>query len=245
MALGSDGPIRVMLVEPHGVVLAGLRRILEDEKPGLVVVGTAADCASAALLANKIKPDVVVLGSGVSLEDKYRLVQALINGRDTRVLLMSDPHHGKEHEAAILRGACGLVQREDTPDILIKAIKKVYEGQLWLDRSTMGRLFLEFAGQKGLVARDSSRNRIESLTGREQEVVRTLVANPGAANKLLANKLHIGEHTLRNHLSRIYDKLGVPNRMELYAWALRHDLAAPAAGSTTGPLASPGTLGRC
>ena len=228
-----------MLVEPHRILLAGLRRIIDDEKPCLAVVGTAADCASAPLLAEKIKPDVVVLGSGVSLENNCHLLQALINGRDTRVLLRGDPRRGNEHEAAILRGACGVVQLQDTPEVLIKAIKKVHEGQLWLDRSTMGRLFLEFAGQNGLVARDSSRNRIESLTEREQEVVRTLVANPGAANKLLANKLHIGEHTLRNHLSRIYDKLGVPNRMELYALALRDDLAAPAAGSTTGPLPLP------
>src|SRR5512138_3656955 len=98
-----------MLVEPHGVVLAGLRRILEDEKPGLAVVGTAADCASAPLLAEKIKPDVVVLGSGVSLENNCHLLQALINGRDTRVLLMGDPRYGNGHEAAILRGACGVV----------------------------------------------------------------------------------------------------------------------------------------
>lgn len=234
MAPASDKPIRVMLVGPHRIVLDGLRRIIDDEKPRLAVVGTAADCASAALLAENIRPDVVVLAAGFSLENCGRLLQALVNGRDTRVLLMGDAGQGTEHEAAIRRGACGVVQRQDTPDALIKAIEKVYEGQLWLDRATMGRLFLEFAGRKGLAAQEASQSRMESLTEREQEVVRTLVTHPGADNKTLANTLHIGEHTLRNHLSRIYDKLGVPNRMQLYVCAQRFDLTAPAAEPTKG-----------
>src|SRR2546423_15708163 len=59
-------------------------------------------------------------------------------------------------------------------------------------------------------------------TGREQDVVRSLVSRPSADNKTLATTLHIGEHTLRNHLTRIYDKLGVPNRVALYLFAQRH-----------------------
>jgi len=62
-------------------------------------------------------------------------------------------------------------------------------------------------------------------TTRETEVVRTLVTKPGADNRKLADTLNMGEHTLRNHLSRIYDKLGVPNRLELYVFAQRHGLS--------------------
>ena len=227
MALVADERIRIILVEPNRIVLAGLCRIIDDEKPRLAVVGTAADCASAALLAEEIKPDVMVLGAGLSLDSCAPLLQARVNGRGTRVLLIGDPRHEKEHEAAIRRGVCGVVQWEDTPDILIRAIRKVSEGQLWLDRSTMGRLFLEFSRRKGVGTKDPSGNKIESLSEREHDVVRALVANPGADNKTLANRLHIGEHTLRNHLSRIYDKLGVLNRMELYVFAQRYDMTAP------------------
>lgn len=220
-----------MLVEPNRIVLAGLCRIIDDEKPLLTVVGTAADCASAMLMAEQLKPDVMVLGAGLSPETCERMLEALVNGRVTRVLLMGDPRHEEEHEAAVRRGACGMVQREDTPDTLIKAIMKVYEGQLWLDRSTMGRLFLEFSRRKGRATRNAFQDKMASLSEREQEVVRTLVTNPGADNKTLAKALHIGQHTLRNHLSRIYDKLGVPNRMGLYLFAQRHDLTAPGAAS--------------
>jgi DNA-binding CsgD family transcriptional regulator len=74
-----------------------------------------------------------------------------------------------------------------------------------------------------------ARKKLETLTEREYDVVRTLVTQPGADNKRLARNLHIGEHTLRNHLSRIYDKLGVPNRVELYLFAQRHGGPGPGA----------------
>jgi two-component system, NarL family, nitrate/nitrite response regulator NarL len=136
-------------------------------------------------------------------------------------LVLSAARDGK-HELAILRGACGVVHKEDPPELLIKAIKKVHEGQLWLDRSTTGRLFVELSRQKAQAASDPTMRKLASLTEREQDVLRSLVRQPGADNKTLATSLHIGEHTLRNHLSRIYDKLGVPNRLELYIFAQQH-----------------------
>jgi two-component system nitrate/nitrite response regulator NarL len=116
------------------------------------------------------------------------------------------------------------VRKEDTSEVLIKAIKKVHEGELWLDRSTTGRLFVELSRQKSQALADPAKRKLHSLTTREQDVVRLLVSRPGADNKTLASSLHIGEHTLRNHLSRIYDKLDVPNRVELYVLAQRHGL---------------------
>jgi DNA-binding NarL/FixJ family response regulator len=162
----------------------------------------------------------------LATEQGAAVVPSLINGRNARVLVLSGSRDGK-HEAAILRGACGVVHKDDTPDLLIKAIRKVYEGQLWLDRSTTGRLFVELARQKSQTAMDPAKRKLASLTDREQDVVRSLVKQPGADNKTLASTLHIGEHTLRNHLSRIYDKLGVPNRVELYVFAQRHVAQAP------------------
>jgi two-component system, NarL family, nitrate/nitrite response regulator NarL len=158
---------------------------------------------------------------GLATEKDAGVVPSLINGRNTRVLVLSGARDGK-HELAILRGACGVVHKDDTPESLIKAIKKVHEGQLWLDRSSTGRLFVELSLQKSRAASDPAKRKLASLTEREQDVVLSLVKQPGADNKTLATSLHIGEHTLRNHLSRIYDKLGVPNRLELYVFAQRH-----------------------
>jgi two-component system nitrate/nitrite response regulator NarL len=221
MVSHPDGCIRVMLVDAHRMVLSGLQRLIDDEKPKLSVVATATECARAVELAATTKPDVVVVDVNLATEKDAGAVPGLINGKDTRVLVLSAARDGK-HELAILRGACGVVYKDDTPESLIKAIKKVHEGQLWLDRSTTGRLFVELSRQKTQAASDPARRRLASLTEREQDVVRSLVKQPGADNKALATSLHIGEHTLRNHLSHIYDKLGVPNRLELYVFAQRH-----------------------
>jgi two-component system nitrate/nitrite response regulator NarL len=222
MASHPERRIRVMLVDAHRIVLSGLQRLIDDERPELGVVATATECAQAVALADTARPDVVVLDVALATEKDGGVVPSLINGRNTRVLVLSGMRDGK-HELAILRGACGVVHKEDTPESLIKAIKKVHEGQLWLDRSTTGRLFVELSRQKSQEAADPAKRKLASLTEREQDVVRSLVKQPGADNKTLATTLHIGEHTLRNHLSRIYDKLGVPNRLELYVFAQRHD----------------------
>ena len=185
------------------------------------MVATATDVAGALELAAAARPDVVLADVELATDKDASLVPGLINGGNTRVLVLSGAHDGK-HEAAILRGACGVVHKDDTPDRLIQAIRKVHEGQLWLDRSTTGRLFVELSRQKTQATNDPAKRKLESLTEREHDVVRSLARQPGADNKTLASTLHIGEHTLRNHLSRIYDKLGVPNRVELYVFVQRH-----------------------
>jgi DNA-binding NarL/FixJ family response regulator len=210
-----------MLVDAHRMVLCGLQRLIDDEKPELEVVATATDVAAAQELAATAKPDVVLVDVELATEKDASLVPGLINGGDTRVLVLSGARDGK-HELAILRGACGVIHKDDTPDRLIQAIRKVHEGQLWLDRSTTGRLFVELSRQKSQAANDPAQRKLDSLTEREHDVVRSLAKQPGADNKTLASTLHIGEHTLRNHLSRIYDKLGVPNRLELYVFVQRH-----------------------
>src|SRR5262245_56495105 len=215
------GRIRVMLVDAHRMMLCGLQRLIDDEKPGLAVVATATEVAAALELAATARPDVVLADVELATENNASLVAGLLNGGDTRVLVLSGARDDT-HELAILRGASGVVRKDDTPERLIKAIRKVHEGQLWLERSSIGRIFVQLSRQKSQAASDPARRKLESLTEREHDVVRSLARQPGADNKTLASTLHIGEHTLRNHLSRIYDKLGVLNRLELYVFVQRH-----------------------
>lgn len=217
----ADRGIRVMLVDSHYLILSGLQRLIDEERPQMAVVATATDCASAIEQADRTAPDVVLVDATLAAQNDAAVVPSLINGRGTRVLVLGGAGTGLTQELAILRGACGIVRKEDTPDVLRKAIRKVHDGELWLDRSTTGRLFVELSRQ-GSRAPNPAAQKLDSLTSREQDVLKLLVSRPGADNKTLASNLHIGEHTLRNHLSRIYDKLGVPNRVELYVFAQRH-----------------------
>jgi DNA-binding NarL/FixJ family response regulator len=215
-----------MLVDDHRIVLWGMERLIDGEQSMMEVVATATSCEHAIALAQATKPHVVVLDVDLLRDDSSDVVPTLVNGHATRVLILSGARDGRMHDAAVLGGACGVVRKEAPPDTLLEAIRKVHEGELWLDRATTARLFVELSKQKRDPEKDAEKHKLDSLTARETEVVRTLVTQPGADNRKLASILNMGEHTLRNHLSRIYDKLGVPNRLELYVFAQRNGVNA-------------------
>ena len=144
----GDARIRVMLVDDHRIVLWGMERLIDGEKPMMEVVATATTCESAIELAGTTTPDVVILDVDLLREDKGDVILALTNRHATRVLILSGSRDGKMHDIAILRGACGVVRKEAPPTTLINAIRKVHEGQLWLDRATTGRLFVELSKRK-------------------------------------------------------------------------------------------------
>jgi DNA-binding NarL/FixJ family response regulator len=213
-----------MLVDDHRIVLWGMERLIDGERPAMEVVATATTCESAIEIVQSAAPDVVVLDVDLLQEDEDQVIPALVERHAARVLILSSERDGKMQDTAVLLGAAGVVHKEAPPSTLLSAIRKVHEGQLWLDRATTGRLFVELSKRKGDAAKDPEKRKLASLTTRETDVVRTLVTKPGADNRKLADTLNIGEHTLRNHLSRIYEKLGVPNRLELYVFAQRHGL---------------------
>jgi two-component system, NarL family, nitrate/nitrite response regulator NarL len=226
--LQQPKPIRVMLVDDHRSVLWGLEKLIDADRPRMEVVGKATSCAAAMELASRTSPDVVVLDLDLGGENACEIIPVLVNGGGTRVLVWTGMRDSRAREQSILRGASGLVQKEEPAETLLRAIDRVHRGELWLDRSTTGRIFIELSSRKGATP-DAEDRRIGSLTMRERDIIGQLVADPGADNRRLAARLHIGEHTLRNHLSRIYDKLGVPNRLELYFFAQRHSIKPLAA----------------
>ena len=103
---------------------------------------------------------------------------------------------------------------------MIKAIKKVHHGEVWLDRLTMGSVLQEMTEEKQA---DPDQEKIASLTEREREVV-SLVGE-GLKNKQIAAKLFISETTVTHHLSSVFSKLAVSDRLELIIYAFRHGLA--------------------
>ena len=217
---GQGKSIRVMLVDDHRTVLWGLEKLIESEAPKMKVIAKATSCAAALEAAKRAAPDVVVLDLDLAGESASDIIPELINGRGTRVLILTGVKDSKLREESVLRGACGIVRKDESAETLVRAIEKVHRGELWLDRATTGRVFNELSRSKDVLSPE--KRRLASLTPREREVVERIVAEPGSDNRHLAQKLHLGEHTLRNHLSRIYDKLGVPNRLELYVYAQRH-----------------------
>lgn len=215
-------PIRILLVDDHHIVLWGLERLIESNQAGMQVVGKATNCAAALDLAVQTSPDVVLLDVDLGIECGVDVIPELIARSNTKVVVLTSLRDSDKHDKAVLAGARGVVAKEDPPENILKAIEKVHQGEFWLDRITTGRIFLELSRKNTPDAISPEQQKISSLTAREREIVQAIANDAGVTTSDFAERLHITKHTLRNHLTTIYEKLGVANRLELYAFANKH-----------------------
>lgn len=211
--------IRIMLVDDHPTMLWGLERLIESQ-PGMQVVGTASQPQQALELARRCMPDVIVLDLDLGGSSSLEIVPALSANGVSRVLMLSASREETMLDQAVLRGARGVLDKAVGPSQVLKAIEKIHRGELWLDQEQLGRVFGRMLSP--VTARAPAHDPLSDLTARERSIVQAIVDEHGAPNKQLAASLFISEHTLRNHLSSIYQKLGLTNRLELYVWATRN-----------------------
>ena len=221
----TAAPIRVMIIDDHRSILWGLERLIESGKPSMQVVGTATNCVDALNMIDDAAPDIILLDIGLGNENGVDEIPNLLGHSRAKVLVLTGIRDESIHDKAVLAGASGVVEKEASAETILAAIQKVHEGQLWLDRVATGRIFLEMSRDNAAQAHDPERAKISSLTEREREIVALAATHAGANAKAIAEMLFISEHTLRNHLTSIYDKLQVANRLELFAYAHKHGLA--------------------
>jgi DNA-binding NarL/FixJ family response regulator len=204
--------VRVLVVDDHPVVRHGLSAILRYEEE-MEVVGEAADGEEAVRLILERQPDVVLLDlrlpqfSGIEVMQKVRA-----QGLATRFLVLTTYDTDEYIAPALAAGAQGYLLKDATPDELSRAIQALMRGGAALEPAVAARLL-------GRMADDEQR---DDLSARELEVLRLLVA--GASNKAIAAKLSLSENTIKTHISRIFDKLGVQSRAEAVAAALQRGL---------------------
>lgn len=219
------GPIRVMIVDDHKAILWGLERLVDSAKPRMEVVGTAASRAELLDRVGAARPDVILLDLDLNGESGSDALPDLQRQSSAQVLVLTGDRDPDNHQNAIMKGARGVVGKDESADVLLRAIECVHAGEVWLNRMMIGRVLGAFATGGGAPKMDPDAERIASLTERERSIVRAVVLNRGAKSQTVAETLHISEHTLRNHLTVIYDKLGVRNRLDLFAYATEHGLA--------------------
>jgi DNA-binding NarL/FixJ family response regulator len=140
-----------------------------------------------------------------------------------RLIALTSDQDKQMYRRAVRLGAMGLMHKDQPPGTLIKAVERVYAGEVWLDRSLTASVLGEIS--RGSAAKEASPEaaQIASLTDREREVISAVGA--GLKNKQIADVLFISEVTVRHHLTSIYSKLEVSNRLELIIYAYRHGLA--------------------
>jgi two-component system, NarL family, nitrate/nitrite response regulator NarL len=220
----SQNPIRILLIDDHQSFLWGMVKLIESDSRNMEVVGTASDMSEAVIVAKKEEPDLILLDIDLHGVNSLESLPLLREATSAFVLILTGVRDPDTHDRAVLAGARGVVQKEESPEVILKAIKKVYQGEIWLDRAATGRVF-----SKLLDHSDNQTSpeviKIASLTSREREIIDVMIKQGHSTNKQIAVHLNMSEHTLRNHLSSIYSKLEVENRLELVMYAVKHRIS--------------------
>lgn len=209
--------IKVLVIDPHQIILWGISELLKDH-PKILISGTSSSSSDALKKVTLYKPDVIVLEPELLDEDGVDLIPALLQSSSSKIIVFTGSKNTNIHDQVVVKGARGVINKNEHPDILIKAIEKIHEGELWLNRNATSRILLQIAQANSPKIQSSEQQKLSTLTQKEEKVTRAIQMYSEMTLKQVAQSLHISEHTLRNHLASVYDKLGVRNRLELYVF---------------------------
>ena len=219
--------IRILLIDDHEIFLAGLRLLLQGDS-GLIVIGEARN-RDEALEGARRQPDIILLDLDLGSESGTDLLPDLIKtAKGARVLLLTGVIDSDLHLRTVCVGAMGVVHKLEAPSLLLKAIRKVYAGEAWLNRTMVARAMTQLQAIHGK-KEDPEAAKIGSLTSRELEVI--VLIGEGRRNKAIGERLYISEKTVRHYLTSIFAKLEVSDRLELMIYAYQHGLAKVPAGT--------------
>lgn len=220
----APSKIRVVIADDHPIVRDGLKKLLSLEED-IDVVGAVSDGRELVDRIDELRPDVILLDLRMPNLDGLGAMQTLQHTNSkARVIVLTASEDKNEFVQAMKLGCSGIVLKQTASDLIVKSIRKVHSGEIWLDSHTTAAVMRQFAAPgEGAVGVSSGKSRERSpLSAREREIV-ALVAQ-GYKNKEMAEKMFISEQTVKNHLHNIFDKLGVSDRLELALYAIHKGL---------------------
>src|SRR3954463_9999468 len=228
----SKSKIRIVVADDHPIFRDGLCKLLALEED-FEVVAQASDGRQVLEVLQQLEPDILLLDLKMPGLDGLGTLQRLQAARNkTRVIVLTASDDKNEFVQAMKLGTSGIVLKQTATELLIKSIRKVHAGEIWLDSHTTAAVLRQFVANEEAPqapppppppSSSQGRERERSpLSQREREIV-ALVAQ-GFKNKEMAEKMFISEQTVKNHLHNIFDKLGVSDRLELALYAIHNNL---------------------
>jgi DNA-binding NarL/FixJ family response regulator len=208
--------VRILVVDDHAIFREGVKLLLQREAD-MRIAGEAAAADAALALAARDQPDVILLDLDLEGFDALDIVESLrAVAPAVRILVLTGMRSPELQGRALRLGAKGFVLKEQSAELLVRAIRKIVAGELWFDRGTVEQAVTR------LMKGDAEAPAV-NLTARELDIVRLI--GEGLKNDAIGKRLFISEKTVRNHLTTIFEKVGVEDRLHLALYAYRRGLA--------------------
>ena len=221
----SAATIDILISDDHALFREGLRKLLEGE-PGIRIVGEAVDGEETIRLVGQIKPHILLLDLALPKLNGLEVLAELNKlGSGTRAILLTGRIEREQVIEALQLGVRGIVLKHSALQLLLKSIRCVNQGQYWVGHDGVSDLIHALRRMTPSHSASQAKQNF-GLSSREMEVIALIVA--GYTNKDLAQNLGISENTAKHHLTNIFDKLGVSNRLELVLYAVHNGLAGGA-----------------
>ena len=210
--------IKILVADDHAVFRDGLRKLLEGADD-ISVVGEASNSNECIKMLGKFKPDILLLDLRMPEKDGLGvLMEVNFDSLPTRVIVLTAAEDDGDVVRAMRLGARGVVLKQSASDLLLRSIRQVHDGEIWLDNRMTAEVIDAFKKS----AESGQRREKRLLSDREKEIVQ--LVTQGFRNREIGEKLFISEQTVKNHLHNIFDKLGVSDRLELALYAIHHKL---------------------
>jgi DNA-binding NarL/FixJ family response regulator len=216
----NNSVIKILLLGDYSIFRSALRMLIETDKK-FRVIGEATDIHAASEIVEEERPDLIL----VDLPEKDGHEQlASFHSADVPVLVLIGQYDVDVYQKCLRLGISGLVPKEGRSETLFRAIDRVFNGEIWFDRTIMGHTIRQLIEEKSRLGENPRGQAANSLTDREQQVVALICQ--GMKNKEIADELFITETTVRHHLTSVFNKFEISSRLELVVHAFKHNLVA-------------------
>jgi two-component system, NarL family, nitrate/nitrite response regulator NarL len=214
--------IRILIADDHALFRGALRTLLEQES-GFKVVGEATDGAQALTSVSNLKPDMLLLDIAMPRMSGLEVLRSLRDiSTEVRTLIVASEIDRNQLVEAIKLGAHGVVLKNTAPDLFFKSIRAVMAGEYWIGHDGVAGLVDSVRVAPGEQSSSGVNGNGYRLSARELDIVKAIV--DGCTNKDIAQKFRLSEQTVKHHLTNIFHKVGVTNRLELALFAMNHSL---------------------
>ena len=211
-------PIKVILADTQAIFRVGIRKIfaLEDD---MRVVAQAETLGQTLAAIAKFPCDVVLFESALSPNPAEAVTEVLKRAGQTRLIVLTGEADEDDTVEYLRRGVKGIVTRSIPPDLLVKCVRKVAEGETWLDNRGVNWVVEAYRAQAAQLTAPRPRTHLS-----DKEMLIVSCVTQGMKNKEIAHEVGTTEQVVKNYLRKIYDKLGVSDRLELALYCVHHRL---------------------